>query len=103
MDPSTELLAVGAVVALTIAFLLKPAWVLVAGLRLLMVVAVAVKWLFVVGLVVSFSCCPQMYCAAGWTPASLLFGDGLYARAMGGQCPGRQPKPASPRRAKGTR
>lgn len=101
MDPSAHLLGVGVVVALTIAFLLKPAWVVGGAARLLLIAAVVLKWLFVVGLVVSFSCCPQMYCATGWTPASALFGDDLYTRAM--DCPGRQPKLVSPRRAKGLR
>lgn len=102
MDPTTELLSVGAVVALTIAFLLRPAWVVAGTLRLLVFAAVVLKWLFVVGLVVGFSCCPQMYCALGWTPASLLFGDDVYDRATRGTCA--NPRATAPsRRARGSR
>lgn len=36
------------------------------------------KWLMIVGFVVAFLNCPQMYDYVGWTPASLLFGKEIY-------------------------
>ncbi len=82
MDPTNEVLLLGAVIGLVIAFLLWPLWVAAIALRLLALALFILKWLIVVGLVVSFSCCPQIYCVVGWTPASVLFGDDIYAPAI---------------------
>ncbi len=72
------MIAIGCVGLFFFSFMFKTT--LVLWLKFALILLQVVKWLFVVGFLVSFVNLPQVYEAFGWTPLSALAGPQFYER-----------------------
>lgn len=70
------ILAIGAVGLFWTSLMFK--WSLGLWWKVILFCFLSLKWVFIIGFFTSFLCMPQMYAYMGWTPASVIFGPGIY-------------------------